>query len=86
MNLDLGRKGLALKTNHRVPSFMRRESAMLKFQIFRDAVGEFRWRLKAANGEVIATSSEGYASKTDCKHGIDLIQKGATEAKVEDES
>jgi len=35
---------------------------MSKFEIFEDAQGEFRWRLKAANGEVVA-SSEGYSTR-----------------------
>ncbi|GAB3385951.1 YegP family protein [Lysobacter fragariae] len=36
----------------------------------------WRWRLVASNGRTIADSAEGYFSKADCKHGIDLV-KGA---------
>ncbi|MES2459913.1 MAG: DUF1508 domain-containing protein, partial [Armatimonadota bacterium] len=39
-----------------------------KFQIYKDGKGEFRWRMKAGNGEVIADSNEGYKSKDSCEH------------------
>ena len=56
-----------------------------KFEIYKDKAGEYRWRLKAVNGTVIATS-QGYKAKADCKHGIEIIMKGAAMAKVEDDS
>ncbi|TDQ59883.1 hypothetical protein EDC45_0550 [Mesocricetibacter intestinalis] len=49
------------------------------FEIYKDAKGEFRWRLKAGNHESIATSGEGYASKRSCQHAIDLV-KGTNES------
>jgi uncharacterized protein YegP (UPF0339 family) len=58
--------------------------AGLSFEIYADAKKEFRWRLKAANGQTIATSGQGYKAKADCKHAIEVIQKGAAEATVED--
>ena len=58
----------------------------LTFEIYKDKAGEFRWRLKAANGAVIGTGGQGYKAKADCKHGIEIIMKGAAKAKVEDES
>jgi uncharacterized protein YegP (UPF0339 family) len=59
-------------------------AAGLTFEIYKDAKQEFRWRLKSANGQVIATSGQGYTAKVDCRHGIEVIQKEASEAKVED--
>ena len=56
------------------------------FEIYQDARKEYRWRLKAANGQVIATSGQGYKAKADCRHGIDLIQKEAASARVEEET
>jgi uncharacterized protein YegP (UPF0339 family) len=41
-----------------------------KFEIYKDTKGEFRWRLKSANGQTIATGGEGYASKSGCENGI----------------
>ena len=62
------------------------EAAGATFEIYQDARKEYRWRLKAANGQVIATSGQGYKAKTDCRHGIDLIQKEAASARVEEET
>lgn len=54
------------------------------FEIYQDARKEYRWRLKAGNGQVIATSGQGYKAKADCRHGIDVIQKEAATARVEE--
>lgn len=45
-----------------------------KFQMYRDSKGKYRWRLRAANNEVIATSSGGYHNKSDCEKSIELIR------------
>src|SRR5512137_510262 len=45
-----------------------------KYQIYKDTSGEFRFRLKAANGEVIA-QGEGYESKEGCLSGIEVLRK-----------
>ena len=58
----------------------------LTFEVYKDAKGEFRWRLKATNGETIANSGEGYKAKSDCQHGIDLIKEGASKATTTDKS
>jgi uncharacterized protein len=59
---------------------------MATFEIFKDNKKEFRWRLKASNGLIIATSGEGYVAKADCEHGLELVKKDAAKAKVEDKS
>ena len=53
-----------------------------KFEIYTDKKGEFRFRLKATNGQVIATS-EGYKSTASCKNGIESVRKNAAEGNVE---
>ncbi|MEL7238911.1 MAG: DUF1508 domain-containing protein [Planctomycetota bacterium] len=53
------------------------------FQIYQDAKGEWRWRLKAANHQTVATGGEGYKDKDDCLHGIELV-KGAGNAEVKE--
>ncbi|MBE6838860.1 MAG: DUF1508 domain-containing protein [Ruminococcus sp.] len=53
-----------------------------KFEIYEDKAGEFRFRLKATNGQVIATS-EGYTKKDGCKNGIESVKKNAPDADVE---
>jgi uncharacterized protein YegP (UPF0339 family) len=54
-----------------------------KFEITKDKAGKFRFRLKAANGEIIATS-EAYESKAGAQNGIALVQKNAPGATVVD--
>ena len=59
---------------------------MTKFQLYKDRKGEYRWRLRARNGEIIADSNEGYSRKASCKHGIDLVKEQAASAVVEDQT
>ena len=51
------------------------------FEWYKDKLGKFRFRLKAANGEVIAVS-EGYTSKEGCVNGIESVKKNAPKVKV----
>ena len=53
-----------------------------KFEVYTDKAGEYRFNLKARNGEIIA-SSEGYKSKASCLNGIESVKKNAPEAAVE---
>ncbi len=52
-----------------------------KFEVYVDKAGEFRFRLKARNGEIVATG-EGYKAKASCLNGIESIRKNAPEAEV----
>ena len=54
-----------------------------KFEIYTDKAGEFRFRLKATNGQIIATS-EGYNAKAGCLNGIESVRKNAAEGKIEE--
>ena len=47
-----------------------------KFEVYEDKAGEFRFRLKARNGEIIL-SSEGYKAKASCENGIESVRKNA---------
>ena len=47
-----------------------------KFEIYKDKAGEFRFRLKARNGEIIL-ASEGYKTKAACENGIESVRKNA---------
>ena len=53
-----------------------------KFEVYTDKAGEFRFRLKARNGEVIA-ASEGYKAKASCLNGVDSVRRNAPDAAVE---
>ena len=52
-----------------------------RFEVYTDKAGEFRFRLKARNGEPIA-ASEGYKAKASCMNGIESVRKNAPEADV----
>lgn len=55
-----------------------------KFEMYQDKAGEYRFRLKARNGEIIAVS-EGYTAKAGCLNGIESVQKNAGDAEVVEE-
>ena len=55
-----------------------------KFELYKDKAGEFRFRLKAGNGEVILTG-ESYVSKDGCKNGIASIRKNAVYSVIVEE-
>ena len=52
-----------------------------KFEIYTDKKGEFRFRLKATNGQIIAVG-EGYKALDSCKNGIASVAKNAPEAEI----
>lgn len=54
-----------------------------KFEIYESKNGEFRFRLRARNGQIIA-SSEGYKSLAGCKNGVESVKKNAQEAEIEE--
>ncbi|MEW8660618.1 MAG: YegP family protein [Candidatus Thiodiazotropha endolucinida] len=49
-----------------------------KFEIYKDKAGEYRFRLKASNGQIIL-ASEGYKAKSSCTNGIESVKKNATD-------
>ena len=57
-------------------------NARRTFQVYRDEGDEWRWRLVAGNGQIIAVSGEGYRERRDCLHGVELV-KDSKEAAVE---
>ena len=52
-----------------------------KFEVYQDKAGEYRFRLKATNGEIIAVS-EGYTALAGCNNGIESVKKNAPEAEI----
>lgn len=49
-----------------------------KFEIYKDKAGEFRFRLKAGNGQNIL-ASEGYKARASCVNGIESVKKNAAD-------
>ncbi|MFF2275348.1 YegP family protein [Agromyces sp. NPDC058126] len=55
------------------------------FELYTDASGEYRFRLKASNGQVIA-ASQGYTTKAAAKIGIDSVRTHAADADLVDQT
>ena len=53
-----------------------------KFEVYTDKKGEFRFRLKASNGQIVA-SGEGYTTLKACLNGVESVRKNAVGAKIE---
>lgn len=54
-----------------------------KFEVYEDRAGKFRLRLKAGNGEIVA-SGEAYETRSAARKGCEAIQRAAADAKIED--
>ena len=52
-----------------------------KFELYKDKAGEFRFRLKATNGQIIAVS-EGYKTMASCENGVASVRKNAAEGEI----
>ena len=52
-----------------------------KFEVYKDKAGEFRFRLKATNGQIIAVG-ESYKALAGCLNGIESIKKNAPDAPI----
>ena len=55
-----------------------------KFEIYQDRSGEYRFRLKARNGKIIAVS-EGYTGRAGCINGIESVKINASDAEIMEE-
>ena len=58
---------------------------MYKFEVYKDKAGEFRFRFKASNGELMF-GSEGYKAKASAMSAIESIKKNAPGADVVDDT
>jgi uncharacterized protein YegP (UPF0339 family) len=54
-----------------------------KFEVYEDSAGKFRFRLKAGNGEVVATG-EAHETKSAAKNGCASVQRAAEGAKIDE--
>lgn len=46
----------------------------MRFELYREAGGDWRWRLRTRNGNVVADSAEGYRNRDDCERGIAIVK------------
>ncbi|MFP4626711.1 MAG: HVO_2922 family protein [Natronomonas sp.] len=57
--------------------------AKATFEMYEDRAGKWRWRLIHDNGNIIADSGEGYASRQKCEQGLESVKRNAADAEVE---
>ena len=56
----------------------------MTYHYYKDSKGEWRWRLKAGNGRIIADSGEGYASEQECLADIDRVKASSAATVLKD--
>lgn len=61
-----------------------KKSHAAKFEVYKDRGGEYRWRLRAQNRQILASAGESYADKRGCLAAIESVKKAAADAPVED--
>ena len=80
-----GEQGYASRSNaRRAVDRLREGIDTLSFEIYEDENGEFRYRVEAANGQIVADSGDGYESKDGAENAVDRIREYAPEAAVLD--
>lgn len=57
---------------------------MAKFELYKGSDSQYRWRLKSANGQVIATAGESYTTKASAENGIAAVKRDAPGATTDD--
>src|SRR5690242_13182404 len=58
------------------------QGGKMKFEVYQDAAKEYRWRLKASNGQIMATGGQGYKAKADCRQAVKRIQSDVDSDKL----
>ena len=58
--------------------------ARATFEVYKDKLGEYRWRLRATNTQVIAMSTQGYSDKRSCMNAIESVKRDVVDALVEE--
>jgi uncharacterized protein len=61
-----------------------KKSAAAKFEVYKDRGGEYRWRLRAQNRQILASSGEAYSDKRGCLAAIESVKRAAADAPVEE--
>jgi uncharacterized protein YegP (UPF0339 family) len=54
----------------------------MKFEIYGDASGSYRWRLVASNGQIVASSGESFASKANARRAAENVKDNAAKAEI----
>lgn len=90
-SMDACRKGIASVQKNAVAANLENQTVSdfknelnPKFQVYTDKAGEYRFRLTAKNGQVIAVS-EGYKALASCLNGVESVRKNAPDASIVEE-
>ena len=59
-------------------------AAAATFEVYKDKGGDFRWRLRAKNSNIIATSGQGYSEKRSAMEAIDSVKRDVPKAPVKE--
>jgi hypothetical protein len=54
----------------------------MKFEIYADSSGNYRWRLRASNGQIVASSGESFSSKANAIRAAENVRDNAGSAEV----
>ncbi|MFT3855119.1 MAG: DUF1508 domain-containing protein [Ilumatobacteraceae bacterium] len=57
---------------------------MAKFELYKRSDNQYSWRLKSANGQIVAVAGEGYVNKSGAQNGIDAVKRDAPSAGTDD--
>ena len=58
------------------------ERITMTFEIYEDRGGEYRWRLRSANGQIVADSGEGYTRRDDAREAAIRVRDEVATAKI----
>ena len=76
---------LALNPSPRAAAAADEKKAPATFEVYKDKAGEFRWRLRAANSQIIATSGDGYKEKRSCLSAVESVKRDAPLAPIHEQ-
>lgn len=65
-------------------SLRTKEKSMWKFEVYADTGGNYRWRLKSSNGQVVASSGESFDSKSNAERAAENVRDNAGGASIAD--
>lgn len=57
---------------------------MWKFEIYADSGSKYRWRLKASNGQTVASSGESFDSRSNARRAAENVKANAGSAEIVD--
>ena len=58
--------------------------ARATFEVYKDKSGEYRWRLRATNTQILAMAAQGYSDKRSCLNAIESVKRDVADAPIEE--